>query len=164
MARTSAGLLLYRWNSDGDLEVLLVHPGGPIWAHRDAGAWSIPKGEYTADEDPAARAEAEFAEELGQPPPPGRRVDLGEIVQAGGKRVRAWAVHGDIDVTAVTSNQFEMEWPPRSGQRRAFPEVDRAAWCALPDARAKLNVGQLPLLDRLPDAITTDDHDGACGG
>jgi predicted NUDIX family NTP pyrophosphohydrolase len=164
MARTSAGLLLYRRNTGGDLEVLLVHPGGPIWAHRDAGAWSIPKGEYTADEDPAARAEVEFAEEIGQPPPSAPRVDLGEVVQAGGKRVRAWAVSGDVDVTTVTSNEFEMEWPPRSGRRQSFPEVDRAAWFTLPDARAKLNGAQLPLLDRLLNAITTDDHHGPCGG
>ena len=111
---------------------------------------------------PRRRAEIEFAEEIGQPPPSGRRLDLGEIVQAGGKRVRAWALHADIDVSTVTSNEFEMEWPPRSGRRHRFPEVDKAAWFTLPEARAKLNVGQLPLLDRLPDAITTDDHDGSC--
>ena len=162
MARTSAGLLLYRTNDAGDLEVLLVHPGGPIWASRDAGAWSIPKGEYGGDEDPATRAGIEFAEELGHAPPTGRRIDLGEVVQAGGKRVHAWAMRGDLDVDDVTSNEFEMEWPPRSGRHQRFPEVDRARWFTLRDARAKLNAGQLPLLQRLPDAITTDEQRGPC--
>ena len=163
MARTSAGLLLYRTNVAGDLEVLLVHPGGPIWARRDGGAWSIPKGEYGLDEDPAVRADIEFAEELGHQAPAGRRLDLGEVVQAGGKRVRAWAIRGDLDVRAVTSNEFEMEWPPRSGRRQRFPEIDRAEWFSLSDARVKLNAGQLPLLQRLPDAITTDEQRGPCG-
>jgi predicted NUDIX family NTP pyrophosphohydrolase len=149
----SAGLLLYRESVAGVVEVLLVHPGGPFWARKDAGSWSIPKGEYDEGDDPAARAEEEFAEELGQRPPPGPRLDLGEVRQAGGKRVRAWAVHGDIDAPATTSNTFDMEWPPRSGEHRSFPEVDKAAWFALPEARTKLLAGQLPLLERLESVL-----------
>ena len=149
MAKTSAGLLLYRDGPGGDLEVLLVHPGGPFWADKDAGVWSIPKGEYVEDENPAARAEEEFAEELGQAPPAGPRLDLGEVRQAGGKRVRAWAVRGDLDAGAATSNTFEMEWPPRSGRRQRFPEVDRAAWFTVAQARTKLLAGQIALLERL---------------
>jgi predicted NUDIX family NTP pyrophosphohydrolase len=155
----SAGLLLYRESVAGGVEVLLVHPGGPFWARKDAGSWSIPKGEYVDGEDPAARAEEEFAEELGQRPPPGPRLDLGEVRQAGGKRVRAWAVHGDIDARATSSNTFEMEWPPRSGEHRSFPEVDKAAWFSLADARTKLLTGQLPLLERL-ESIASDTSPG----
>ena len=149
MPRVSAGLLLYRVNSTQGIEVLLVHPGGPFWARKDAGAWSIPKGEYDDGDDPAARAEAEFAEELGRRAPSGPRLDLGEVRQAGGKRVHAWAVRGDIDALATTSNTFEMEWPPRSGERRSFPEVDKAGWFTMDEARIKLLAGQLPLLERL---------------
>jgi predicted NUDIX family NTP pyrophosphohydrolase len=147
--KVSAGLLVYRPGPGGGIEVLLVHPGGPFWARKDAGAWSIPKGEYDEGDDPAARAEAEFVEELGSPAPSGPRLDLGEVRQAGGKRVRAWAVAGDLDARAATSNTFEMEWPPRSGEHRSFPEVDRAEWFSVEQARTKLLAGQLPLLDRL---------------
>ncbi len=149
MPKVSAGLLLYRVSAAGAIEVLLVHPGGPFWARKDAGAWSIPKGEYDEGDDPAAHAETEFAEELGLRAPSGPRHDLGEVRQAGGKRVRAWAVLGDLDARATTSNVFEMEWPPRSGEQRTFPEVDKAAWFSLDEARTKLLTGQLPLLDRL---------------
>jgi predicted NUDIX family NTP pyrophosphohydrolase len=153
----SAGLVLYRHGASGNLEVLLVHPGGPFWARKDAGAWSIPKGEYDEEhDDAAARAEQEFTEELGQTPPAGPRLDLGEVRQAGGKRVRAWAVRGDIDATATTSNTFEMQWPPRSGERRSFPEVDRAAWFDLDAARSKILAGQLPLLERLAGITGSD--------
>jgi predicted NUDIX family NTP pyrophosphohydrolase len=152
----SAGLLLYREGLDGRVEVLLVHPGGPFWARKDAGAWSIPKGEYDEHDEPAARAEEEFAEELGQRAPSGPRLELGEVRQAGGKRVRAWAVRGDIDATATTSNVFEMEWPPRSGEKRSFPEVDKAAWFSLEEARTKLLAGQLPLLERLEDIMRSE--------
>ena len=147
--RVSAGLLLYRQRAPSGLEVLLVHPGGPLWARKDDGAWSIPKGEYDDGDDPATRAEEEFSEELGTVAPPGARLDLGEVRQAGGKRVRAWAVHGDLDTAATSSNLFEMEWPPRSGQRRSFPEVDKAQWFTLDEARRKILAGQLPLLERL---------------
>jgi predicted NUDIX family NTP pyrophosphohydrolase len=150
VAALSAGLLLFRRGVEGNPEVLLVHPGGPFWSRKDAGAWSIPKGEVEAGEEPAAVAEREFAEELGRPAPDGPRTDLGEITQAGGKRVRAWAVEGDFDATDITSNQFEMAWPPRSGQRQSFPEVDQAAWFSLDDARQKLIAAQVDLLGRLP--------------
>jgi predicted NUDIX family NTP pyrophosphohydrolase len=150
VAALSAGLLLFRRGGDGNPEVLLVHPGGPFWSRKDAGAWSIPKGEVEAGEELAAVAEREFAEELGRPAPDGTRTDLGEITQAGGKRVRAWAVEGDFDAADITSNHFEMEWPPRSGQRQSFPEVDRAAWFSLDDAGEKLIAAQVHLLDRLP--------------
>ena len=149
MPRVSAGLFLYRRRPASGVEVLLVHPGGPLWARKDDGAWSIPKGEYDEGDDPATRAEEEFAEELGREAPPGPRLDLGEVRQAGGKRVQAWAVHGDLDTTVTTSNLFEMEWPPRSGQRRSFPEVDRAQWFTLDEARGKILAGQVPLLERL---------------
>ena len=154
MPKLSAGLLLYR-RAPGGIEVLLVHPGGPIWARRDAGAWSIPKGEVDEDEDEdaAARAEVEFAEELGTRAPDGARLDLGEIRQKGGKRVRAWAAAGDLDAGTVVSNTFDMEWPRGSGVVRSFPEVDRAAWFSVDEARVKLLEGQRPLLDRLVEEL-----------
>jgi predicted NUDIX family NTP pyrophosphohydrolase len=148
MARRSAGILLYR-RRDGAVEVLLVHPGGPLWARRDAGAWSIPKGEYGEGEDPLAVALREFEEETGQRPPAERLVALGEVRQRGGKVVSAWAAPGDLDPQAITSNTFTLEWPPRSGVRREFPEVDRAGWFDLPTAREKLLAAQAELVDRL---------------
>ena len=152
MAARSAGILLYRSRTSG-LEVLLVHPGGPLWARRDAGAWSIPKGEYDEDEDPAAAARREFEEELGSPAPAELALDLGEVRQRAGKVVRAWAAPGDLDVTTVRSNTFTLEWPPRSGRMREFPEVDRAQWFPLAQARERINPGQLPLLERLEAAV-----------
>jgi predicted NUDIX family NTP pyrophosphohydrolase len=133
--------------------VLLVHPGGPFWAKRDEGAWSIPKGEYAPEEEPLAAARREFTEELGAEPPAGEPLDLGEIRQKSGKRVRAWGLPGDLDADAITSNRFTLEWPPRSGQSREFPEVDRAQWFSLRDARAKINPAQAELLDRLSRAV-----------
>ena len=163
-APTSAGFLLHRMGDDG-IEVMLVHPGGPVWATRDDGAWSIPKGEYAAGDDPAAAAEREFEEELGRRAPPGPRTDLGEVRQAGGKRVHAWAVRGDFDTASVISNPVEMQWPPRSGRWLQFPEVDRAAWFPLAEARRKLLAGQLPLLERLADAVGAGSSgDAECGG
>jgi len=127
-----------------------VHPGGPYWAKRDLGAWSIPKGEYDDDEDPLACARREFAEELGSEPPAGTEpVDLGEVRQKGGKVVMAWAIAGDLDAAAIRSNTFEMEWPPRSGRRQAFPEVDRAGWFEAAEAREKLVPAQAAFVDRL---------------
>ena len=152
MAVSSAGILLYRRRGDR-LEVLLVHPGGPLWARRDEGAWSVPKGEYGPEEEPLAAARREFAEELGAQPPEGPAEDLGEIRQRGGKRVRAWALEGDLDAGAIVSNTFELEWPPRSGRRIDVPEVDRAEWFVLADARPKINPAQAELLDRLARAI-----------
>jgi predicted NUDIX family NTP pyrophosphohydrolase len=139
--------LLYRLNEG--VRVLLAHPGGPLWVRRDDGAWSIPKGEYAADEDPLAAARREFAEELGSPPPDGPYLELGEIRQRNGKLVTAWAVAGDLDVATVVSNTFELEWPPRSGRRQVFPEIDRAAWFDLDEAATKLLAGQARFLERL---------------
>jgi predicted NUDIX family NTP pyrophosphohydrolase len=152
MARRSAGLLLYR-RRDGAVEVLLVHPGGPLWARRDAGAWSIPKGEVGEGEDPRAVALREFEEETGHPPPRGELVALGEVRQRGGKLVTAWAAAGDLDPAAITSNTFTLEWPPQSGRRRQFPEVDRAGWFDPATAREKLLAAQAELVDRLLAAL-----------
>ena len=155
--RRSAGILLHRGGPDA-LEVLLVHPGGPAWAGRDLGAWSIPKGEYVDGEDPLAAARREFEEELGTAPPAGDAADLGEIRQKSGKRVRGWAVRGDLDAGRIQSNTFEFEWPPRSGKLIEIPEVDRAEWFDLAAAREKINPGQVPLLDRLEQL--SDSHAG----
>ena len=147
-AKRSAGILLHR-RGGGGREVLLVHPGGPFWAKKDRGAWSIPKGEYEDGEDARAAAVREFAEELGAPVPDGELVDLGEVRQRSGKVVTAWALEGDADADAIHSNTFTIEWPPRSGRMQEFPEVDRAAWFALDEARERILPGQAPLLDRL---------------
>lgn len=148
MPKLSAGLLLYRL-VDGVVEVLIAHPGGPFWARKDAGSWSIPKGEFDIGEEPWAAAQREFGEELGLPVPAGPRVDLGEVRQAGGKVVTAFAVHADLDIGDAHSNTFELEWPKDSGRVREYPEVDRVAWVAVRTARVKLLKGQLPLLDVL---------------
>lgn len=143
---------------DGVTEVLLVHPGGPYWAGKDAGAWSIPKGEYGGGEDPLGVAAREFREELGhEPPDVAGATALGEARQAGGKLVRVWAVAGDLDPSATTSNTFSMEWPPRSGRTATFPEVDRAAWFSLIEARSKLVRGQVPFLERLAEVLASTD-------
>jgi predicted NUDIX family NTP pyrophosphohydrolase len=126
-----------------------VHPGGPFWTRRDAGAWSIPKGEYEPGDDAFEAARREFEEELSSPPPAGEAVDLGEVKQRGGKLVCAWAIEGDLDPTEAKSNTFTVEWPPSSGRMRSFPEVDRAEWFTLQDAREKVNPAQVALLDRL---------------
>jgi predicted NUDIX family NTP pyrophosphohydrolase len=152
MPRRSAGLLLYRVRGEA-VEVLLVHPGGPLWARRDQGAWSIPKGEYQPGDDPLACALREFQEETGQPPPPAPTLELGTVRQRGGKLLTAWAVAGDLDADAISSNTFTMEWPPRSGSRREFPEVDRAGWFGVEAAREKLLAAQVELVDRLLAAL-----------
>jgi predicted NUDIX family NTP pyrophosphohydrolase len=148
---TSAGLVVYR-ERVGVLEVLLAHMGGPYWARKDAGAWTIPKGELEDGEEPLAGARREFAEELGHAPPDGPVVALGEVRQRGGKRVVAFAVEGDFDPAQLRPGTVELEWPPRSGRRQAFPEIDRVAWFDLRTAGGKLVAGQLALLDRLADA------------
>jgi predicted NUDIX family NTP pyrophosphohydrolase len=145
--RTSAGLLPLRVNN-GLLEVFLVHPGGPFWAARDDGAWSICKGEYDAGEEPLAAARREFTEETGFVAD-GEFVAIGTVKQKGGKEVIAWIFHGDFDPALLRSSTFEMEWPPKSGRRQAWPEVDRAAWLTLEVARRKILPSQLPFLDRL---------------
>jgi predicted NUDIX family NTP pyrophosphohydrolase len=151
--KRSAGLLVYR-RTDGELEVLLVHPGGPFWAKKDDGAWSVPKGEYGPDEDPLKVALREFEEEIGaEPPDHATAVSIGELRQPSGKVVTAWAVEGDLDVSEVRSNTFEMEWPPRSGRTQEFPEVDRAGWFGLEEARRKLLRGQIGFLDRLEELL-----------
>jgi predicted NUDIX family NTP pyrophosphohydrolase len=146
--KLSAGLLLYRTAND-TIEMLLAHPGGPFWANKDDGSWSIPKGEYTTGADPWAVALREFSEEIGLPAPTGSRIELGAVKQPGGKIVTVFAVEGDLDVTAAYSNTFDLEWPKGSGRIRAFPEVDRVAWFTATDARTKLLKGQLPFVDRL---------------
>jgi predicted NUDIX family NTP pyrophosphohydrolase len=151
--RTSAGILLYRRTDDGVVEVLLGHMGGPFWAKKDAGAWSIPKGEYGPGEDPFEVAQREFREELGSAAPASEFVPLGAVRQSGGKVLTAWAAAGDLDATTTVSNTFELEWPPRSGRRQEFPEIDRAAWVPVESARELLVTGQVPLLDRLLDVI-----------
>ncbi len=153
MAVRSAGLLLHRMAPGGVVEVLIAHPGGPFWARRDAGAWSIPKGEYDPEEDPLDAAYREFREEVGLAVPVGLPVSLGEVKQPGGKLVSVWALASDLDVAQAVSNTFELEWPKGSGRLREFPEVDRVEWCSLGLARARLLKGQVPFLDRLVAAL-----------
>ena len=153
MPKYSAGLLVYRFTVAGALEVLIVHPGGPFWLQKDEGAWSIPKGEYEPPEEALVAAEREFVEELGQFPPQGERMELGELRLPSGKRLAVWAVEGDLDVAEVASNEFELEWPPHSGLIRSFREVDRAAWVSVEEARRKLSKGQQPFIDRLVDHL-----------
>jgi predicted NUDIX family NTP pyrophosphohydrolase len=149
MPPRSAGILLYRRRPAG-VEVLLVHPGGPFWAKRDDGAWSLPKGLIEPGEEPVAAALREFEEELGAPPVTSSpAVHLGVVVQKGGKHVEAWAVEGDFDAAAISSSSFTIEWPPRSGRMRSFPEVDRADWFGLTAAGRKLLASQSPFLERL---------------
>lgn len=152
LSATSAGLLVHRRGGRG-IEVLLVHPGGPYWARRDAGAWSIPKGEVDDGEDPLGAAQREFREELGLAPPSGPFVELGTVRQKAGKTVHAWAVEGDLDVAAIAGATIEIEWPPRSGQRRSFPEIDRAAWCTPDEARRLLIEAQVAFIERLAAAL-----------
>jgi len=147
MAKRSAGLLLYR-RREGSIEVFLVHPGGPFWAKKDLGAWSIPKGEYGEDEDPLRAARREFQEETGFPAP-ADAVALGELKQAGGKTVTAWAAEGDCDPARLVSNSCQIEWPPRSGRKIEIPEVDRAAWFPIGEAGDRILASQQPFLDRL---------------
>lgn len=150
MARpgTSAGLILYRQADRGGLEVLICHMGGPFWKHRKR-PWSIPKGEYGPDEDPLAAARREFEEETGHPAPGGKPIELGEIVQKSGKRVLAWALEGDLDPAAQSSNRIGIEWPPRSGRRIEIPEVDRVEWVTPEVAKRRVITGQPELFDRL---------------
>ena len=144
MAKKSAGLLMYR-RRGGVLRVFLVHPGGPLWAGKDLGAWSIPKGEYSPEEDPLAAARREFEEETGFTPA-GPFLELTPVKQPSGKIIQAWAFEGDCDPSAVKSNTFSMEWPPRSGGQQEFPEVDRAAWFDIEEAKQRILKGQVPLL------------------
>lgn len=151
MPRTSAGLLMYRLRGSGP-EVLLVHPGGPFWKNRDLGAWSIPKGEISAGEEPLDVARREFEEETGTPPE-GAFLALEPVKQKGGKVVRAWGIEGDLDPEAIQSNTFTIEWPPGSGKAAEFPEVDRAAWFGVEEARDKINPAQVALIDQLVERL-----------
>jgi predicted NUDIX family NTP pyrophosphohydrolase len=151
MPKRSAGLLIYRRKNHGT-EVFLAHPGGPFWAKKDLNAWSIPKGEYGSEEDPLAAAKREFEEETGFRPE-GTFVALGDLKQAGGKIVTAWAVEGDCDLSVLRSNTFSLEWPPRSGRMVEFPEVDRWQWFSIEEARERLLSGQKVFLDRLVELL-----------
>jgi predicted NUDIX family NTP pyrophosphohydrolase len=153
MPRTSAGLLLYRRRGSG-VEVLIGHMGGPFWARKDDAAWSVPKGEYGPDEQAFDVALREFEEELGTPVPADDFLPLGEVRQSGGKVLRVWAAEGDLDAAAARSNTFSLVWPPHSGRLQEFPEIDRAVWVSVDEARTKLVRGQVPLLDRLLAALT----------
>ena len=152
MTKQSAGILMYRGSGEA-LELLLVHPGGPFWANKDQGAWSIPKGEYEPGEDPLAAAKREFAEELGSAPPHRAFLDLGAIKQPSRKMIMAFAVRGDFDPDKLKSNRFELEWPPKSGAKQSFPEIDRAQWFTLAEAREKIQPGQAPFIDRLLESL-----------
>ena len=153
MPRTSAGLLLYRRRGAG-VEVLIGHMGGPFWARKDDAAWSVPKGEYGPGEEPFDVALREFEEELGVPAPAEDFLPLGEVRQSGGKVLTIWAAEGDLDAAAAHSNMFSLVWPPHSGRLQEFPEIDRAAWVSVDEARTKLVRGQVTLLDRLLAALT----------
>lgn len=148
MPKLSAGLLLYRIRDDV-VEVLIAHPGGPFWARKDDGAWSIPKGEYTDGDDPWMAAQREFVEETGLPVPSGPHIDLGAVKQPSRKVVTVFTVHGDLDITEARSNTFELEWPRGSGRMREFPEVDRVGWFPVAQARTRLLKGQRAFLDAL---------------
>jgi predicted NUDIX family NTP pyrophosphohydrolase len=150
---TSAGLLVFRRRPEG-VEILLAHPGGPFWSKRDAGAWTVIKGELDDGEQPLAAARREFTEETGLPVPEGPTLPLGSVMQRGGKVVEAWAVEGEVDPAELAPGTFIMEWPPRSGRTAEFPEVDRVAWFDPATARAKLNPAQVPFVDRLLESIT----------
>ena len=157
--RISAGILLWR-EPAGRLEVLLGHPGGPYFAGKDADHWTVLKGEVDPGEDLLGVARREFEEETGHPPPEGRTIELGEIRQKSGKRVLAWAVEGELDTATAVSNSFEMEWPPRSGRMRDFPEIDRVEWFGLHDASEKIKAAQAPFLDRL-ERMLAEEHQQA---
>jgi len=152
-AKRSAGILLFRRLPTGGVEVLLAHPGGPFWARREAGAWSIPKGEYGPDEAALDAARREFREELGLPAPPGDYWELGEVRQASGKVVTAWAVEGDLDPGLISPGTFELEWPRGSGRIQTVPEVDRVAWLGPDEAAERIVAGQQALLDRLAERL-----------
>jgi predicted NUDIX family NTP pyrophosphohydrolase len=155
MPKRSAGILLFR-GKGAELRLLLVHPGGPFWAKKALGAWSIPKGEYQEGEDPLAVARREFEEELGSPAPAGEATELGELVQPSRKVVTAYAIEGNFDVGTLRSNLFEMEWPPKTGRLQSFPEVDRAQWFSVEKAREKILPGQSPFIDRLLERLAAE--------
>ena len=152
MAKLSAGILLYKREGD-KVSVMLVHPGGPFWAKKDDGAWSVPKGEIDPDEDLLTAARREFAEETGSEVPEGDLLDLGEVKISTGKVIHVWAMEHDFDITTLKSNTFEMAWPPKSGQMQTFPEVDKAAWFAIAEAPIKMHTGQAIFIERLAEKL-----------
>jgi predicted NUDIX family NTP pyrophosphohydrolase len=156
LPKLSAGILMFR-RRDATLQVFLVHPGGPFWKNKDAGSWSIPKGEYGEGEDPLDAAKREFCEETGFEAN-GEFIPLGRMKQSSGKAIIAWALEGDCSPAAIRSNTFSVEWPPKSGQQQEFPEVDRAGWFSLDDARTRIVKGQLGFLDRLAERIGSARH------
>ncbi|MCW3108402.1 MAG: hypothetical protein JWQ09_2908 [Segetibacter sp.] len=153
MQKLSAGILVYDINTKGKLQVLLVHPGGPFWKDKDEGAWSIPKGEYTAGEDALLAAKREFKEETGIELPAGDFIPLEAVEIKSGKVISAWAIKAALDIAFIQSNEFEMEWPPRSGKKQFFPEVDKAGWFSIEDAKIKINNGQVAFLEQLVTVI-----------
>lgn len=148
MTKQSARLLLYR-RKNGQIEVLIGHPGGPFWAKKDKGAWSLPKGEFEEGEDSLTAAKREFGEEIGQQAPEGDYQELGTVKLKSGKTIYGWTLEADMDVSTIDSNTFEIEWPPKSGQMQTFPEIDRAAWMSLETAKIKMHTGQSEFIDRL---------------
>jgi predicted NUDIX family NTP pyrophosphohydrolase len=160
MPKLSAALLLYR-DTEGGVEVLIVHPGGPFWARKDEGAWSIPKGEYLEGDDPWVAAQREFLEELGKPPPEGPRIDFAPLKQPSGKVITAFAVRGDLNLEGTVSNTFTLEWPKGSGNIREYPEIDRVGWFSVAEANTKLLKGQRPLLDHLMAALEDAEPGGS---
>lgn len=153
MQKLSAGIIAWRKNAAGEIEVLLVHPGGPFFKNKDDGAWSIPKGEYTEGEDALTAAKREFTEETGNILPEGKYIQLKEMKIKSGKIITAWLVEADFAEPFIQSNFFEMEWPPRSGKKQTFPEVDKATWFSLTAAAKKINAGQLGLIDQLIEVL-----------
>ena len=153
MAKLSAGILAYRIEEQGEVQVLLVHPGGPFWQKKDDGAWSLPKGEYEEGEDALSAAKREFKEELGVELPAGKFIPLKPVKIKSGKVVAAWAIEAELKTVFIQSNQFEMEWPPRSGKKQFFPEVDKAEWFSIEQAKIKINSGQIAFLEQLAEII-----------
>ncbi len=152
MKKPSAGILVYR-HSNGQIELLLGHPGGPYWAKKDIGAWSIPKGEFEKGEAPMSAAQREFLEETGSKAPEGAYIDLGEVTRDDGKRIIIWAIEGEVDLANFSSNMFELEWPPKSGIVQEFPEIDQIAWICLNSAPAKMHKGQVAFVERLAEYL-----------
>jgi predicted NUDIX family NTP pyrophosphohydrolase len=155
VGKQSAGILVYR-KKDTSVEVLIVHPGGPFWAKKDKGAWSLPKGEFVEGEKGLSAAKREFKEELGLEPPEGTYTEMGSVKNKSGKTIHAWTIEGDVDVSAITSNTITIEWPPRSGKQQEFPEVDKAGWFSLEKAKEKLNPAQAAFIDRLVQTLGID--------
>ena len=158
--KLSAGILLYNFSPEGKLQVLLVHPGGPFWKNKDEGAWSIPKGEYVEGEDALAAAKREFKEETGNELSEGDFIALEPVKIKSGKVISVWAVKGDINLAFIQSNEFEMEWPPRSGKKQLFCEVDKAGWFLIEDAKTKISSGQVAFLEQLVQVITNTSKGG----